>query len=220
MKTKILMHSLFEEIYHQIIREESDVEVFQLLKTVVDNYTLFEPTWHALGFIHCKLGEFSKGTLRLHIWPSNENHDFEQKEKIHDHRFSLRSHVVVGTISNEIFNIIEGDKNNSEYQSYEVEYLDVGSRLIPTGSYCNIELEKSYITRDNDSYSVSSEELHRSTSLASSFSLTLVATFNHINKPPIMLGKACRSNFVSRDIVLYDKKKWVSYLNSALCLIE
>lgn len=207
------MHDYMNYIYQKIINKES-IDTKRFLTCLVDNPDDFEPTWHALGFIHCRLAQNEQGTLRLHIWFQNDSHTSEQLEKIHDHKFSLNSCVLHGTICNEVFNLIEASPRKYEYQAYAVKYLNNGSELIPLDIYYNVGNIFSNITKAGNYYTVDSREFHRSSLVDSEIAISLVATFEHKNKDPLTLVSHGRNEQKIRDKVPFDKRKWVEILRN------
>ncbi len=205
------MHDYMNEIYQKITNKES-FDVKRFFTCLVDNFDNFDPTWHALGFIHCRLAQNDQGTLRLHIWFKNNSHPAEQLEKIHDHKFSLNSYVLYGAICNEVFELIETSSGKYDYQAYAVKYLDKGSELIPLATYYNVSDVSSSIIRAGCYYTVDSREFHRSSLVNSEMAISLVATFEHKNKDPLTLVSHGGSEFKIRDKVPFDKNKWVEIL--------
>jgi hypothetical protein len=67
---------------------------------------------HGLGFMQIVL----QGNYRLHIWhPSLPRRECFDLSAIHNHRFSFRSTVLVGTQVNQRFNVIEHQDDIGEY---------------------------------------------------------------------------------------------------------
>lgn len=62
-----------------------------------------KPTTHQNGFIQLPIGEHA----RLHVWPDKSAHLVKQatNSPIHDHSFSFRSWVLVGNITNTLYNV-------------------------------------------------------------------------------------------------------------------
>jgi hypothetical protein len=55
------------------------------------------PTWHPLGFIHVKLADgAADDTYRLHLWSPKHRDQDEQRDKVHDHLFTVTSKVIAG----------------------------------------------------------------------------------------------------------------------------
>ncbi|WP_408913073.1 hypothetical protein ACJUA3_11985 [Citrobacter freundii] len=205
------MHDYMNEIYKKIINKES-IDVRRFFTCLVNNFDDFEPTWHALGFIHCRLAQNDHGTLRLHIWFENNSHTAEQLEKIHDHKFSLNSYVLHGTICNEVFELIGAAPSQYEYQAYAVKYLNNGSKLIQLDTYYNVGDVRSNIIGAGGYYTVDSKEFHRSSLVNSDMAISLVATYEHKNKDPLTLVSHGVNEFKIRDKVPFDKEEWVGIL--------
>lgn len=207
------MHDYMNEIYQKIINKDS-IDIRRFFNCLIDNFDDFEPTWHALGFIHCRIAQNDQGTLRLHIWFKNGSHAAEQLEKIHDHKFSLNSYVLHGTICNEVFELIGASSRQYQYQAYAVKYLNNGSELIPLDAYYNVGDVSSNIIGAGCYYTVDSKEFHRSSPVNSEMAITLVATFEHKNKDPLTLVSHGANEFKIRDKVSFDKEEWVGILRN------
>ncbi|WP_395302996.1 hypothetical protein SIM97_11135 [Pectobacterium zantedeschiae] len=201
------MHDFLNEVYGKIINK-SDIDIVRILDYMIESYNEFEPNWHALGFIHCKILKNDSGTLRLHIWHAQEKHADEQVEKIHDHLFSLNSFIISGKIKNEFFNVEKTNKNDFTHYAYIVKYIDEGSYLTSSENFYNVcKLNEKTIV-PGEYYTIDSSEFHRS-SLANGIStLTLVATYNHLEKDPLTLSSKELESCKIRKASPYNKDKW------------
>jgi hypothetical protein len=184
----IFMLKLFEHAYNDILNKRPLSNLNEIIAELQINCNSYEATWHALGFIHCKLGSFPKGTLRLHIWPTNERHSQEQVDKVHDHIFSLTSFVICGEITNETFVDKSVLKKAAEKLCYEVKYLLSGANLCATGNYYRETVECVQTIGKGGNYNVLAGVLHQSSVRNGVLVATLVATFEHNDSNPRMLG--------------------------------
>lgn len=209
------MNSLFELTFNEITNNRVPSKTNELINVLINESELYSPNWHALGFVHCKLATFSNGTLRLHIWPSQERHVQEQQYKIHDHIFSLTSYVVCGSIKNEIYKVELASKKLASTQCYEIEYVKDGAKLRATGNYYNeIKLSDSLIN-SGQHYTVVSGYLHQSSVPKSTLVVTLVATYDHKTAYPRLLGPVDDSEINFREQIHYDRSKWIELLETA-----
>ena len=201
------MSDLFDSAYNNILNGNA-FNLKEMLDHLIENYESYEPTWHALGFIHCFLAKNETGTLRLHIWKRNERHVFEQIEKIHDHLFSLKSYVLLGAIYNEVFDLEETYNDSFEFESYTVKYLENGSQLKSTGKFYNIKKSTENKVKEGGFYTVSSDEFHRSSVIDHEYAVTLVATYGHLDKEPTTLISQGQDIKLERAKVYYQKDLW------------
>lgn len=201
------MRELLKRTYNQVINCQ-ELNSKEVLDFVINNYEYFDPNWHALGFIHCKLMEFCEGTLRLHIWEAEEKHPDEQKEKIHDHLFSLNSLVIYGTVKNEYFDVSESSVDKFTHYAYTVKYGDKSSCLQLSDKVYNVKGEEDNIIKSGEYYGVNSSRFHRSSIIDGSTALTLVATYDHLKKEPTTLSNIQLDDNKRRDFISYDKLKW------------
>jgi len=208
------MHDFFISAFHEIINKEPVSNIYDLLSLLANDSDSYTPKWHALGFIHCKLASFSQGTLRLHIWPPVERHSQEQSDKIHDHIFSLTSFVICGSVKNEIFEISEVSEDAASNQCYEVKYFPNGASLQPTGNYYNKSLKHKDDVKKNEHYVVMSGDLHQSSTPNGALVATLVATYDHIESAPRLLGSIQSDENLFRQNIIFERNKWVKLLAS------
>lgn len=79
------------------------------------------PRLHPNGFVQLDLGNHK----RLHIWPETPLIPGVRKEPIHDHTFSFDSEVLLGSLTNIVYELIEDESGN--FQLYTVKpFLAVG----------------------------------------------------------------------------------------------
>ena len=72
-----------------------------------------KPSWFGLGFIQLQMDE----RHRMHFWHPELPSDSAYDEEWHDHRYSFDSHVLVGSIRNEIaFSVPNPNGDMSEYE--------------------------------------------------------------------------------------------------------
>ncbi|EZI30653.1 hypothetical protein BW31_04404 [Pantoea agglomerans] len=201
------MHVFLKEIYETVINKRH-FNCIEILDFVINNYERFDPNWHALGFIHCKLISFDKGTLRLHIWDGQEKHHEEQREKIHDHLFSLNSFLISGGIKNEFFEALEVSNNTFTHYAYIIKYGDAFSQLKLIDKVYKVRKLEERIISGGEYYVIDSTRFHRSGLISGDSALTLVATYDHLKKDPVTLSKVQLEDNKHRHFQPYDKQKW------------
>lgn len=201
------MHDFLEDTYNKVATK-SALDVKRILDYIIESYDNFEPNWHALGFIHCKLLTTDGGTLRLHIWSAQEKNSEEQVEKIHDHLFSLNSFVISGEIHNELFNVSESDGEDFTHRAYTVKYTSKGSYIESNNKLYNVIKSREHNVASNEYYTISSSMFHRSSLACGTTALTLVATYNHLKKDPLTFSSEIIVDSKLRAFSPYDKSKW------------
>ncbi len=134
------MHNLYVDAFQRLLNGDSVLNLAQpIIREAGLGYHNYQPIWHALGFIHCKIADFEEGQLRLHIWPAEQSHHLEQDLKIHEHLFSVNSCVLRGQLRNINYEFEEVSLPvEADFQRYSVEYLKDGSKLNPTGRYFKV----------------------------------------------------------------------------------
>jgi len=202
-----MKENFLDEVYSKVITK-SDLDVRGILDYIIESYEDFSPNWHALGFIHCKLLTANGGTLRLHIWMSDEKNKDEQIEKIHDHLFSLNSFVISGEIKNELFDISEANKESFTHRAYIVKYIGKDSCVKSNNKYYNVYNSSEEIIASAEYYTITSSMFHRSSLGCAVAALTLVATYEHLEKDPITLSTEVLDDSKMREFSPYDKEKW------------
>ncbi|MCQ4316276.1 hypothetical protein [Stutzerimonas zhaodongensis] len=212
------MSEIFQRIYNGILegRDVSDIARNAIFLLASDTNT-FSPTWHALGFVHCKLLQIDQGTLRIHIWPKKLRNDSEQKYKIHDHIFSLKSFVICGEITNKTYQLIaSSDTGEPNYSLFHVEYLDSGSRLCPGEEGFLPSLIDEEVVPRTKIYHVERGVFHESAVSENKLVATLVATYNHCTGMPKMLGAFNSQGDIFREKINFPNHKWRELLVTVL----
>lgn len=210
-----------ENIYQGIL-ENKDISrlISEVFLSVQLNSDRFSPMWHALGFVHCKLHENSRGALRLHIWPKAKRGALEQKYKIHDHIFSLKSYVVYGEVTNINYELTSIVGQSAEcLQLFRVKYHADGSSLVPTQKFYKVECKEKFITIKGGTYIVERGTFHESIINRDRVTVTLVATYDHVNNDPKLLGYPNESSELFRKRDGLPSEEWTSLLNDINRLI-
>lgn len=207
------MNDYFYDVYKKVVNKEK-IGSIDFLNEIIRNYEMFKPTWHALGFIHCQLAKFKEGELRLHVWNGRDKHSSEQPEKIHDHLFSLNSYIMCGAIKNDFFELYECSSDAFDYQSFTVNYTSNGSTLIPRAQFFKVSKVISEVIVAGNYYAVNSSQFHRSSLTGSATSLTLVATFDSVDKAPTTLisDRSRMNDEIIRGKIYYDVENWKNIL--------
>lgn len=212
------MDDIFEKLYLGVRESRaSRADIENLLRQIQDHKSDYSPMWHALGFVHCKLYESTKGTLRLHIWPANARSSQEQRDKVHDHIFDLKSLILCGQVKNRTYQL--GSPTNCQsasHQIVEVKYSQSGSTLAPTHKYVSPSLKDEFTTTKGHYYTVERGEFHESVVCAKTLTSTLVVTYNHSNSQPAALSSTQVKADVNRERVPYGSNEWSQLIKRVL----
>src|SRR5438132_13498275 len=146
----------------------------------------YSATWHPLGFLVVRLGEVPSGQLRLHIWTSNSRPIQLPNWPVHTHIFELQSHILVGTVTNEWYEVKPGNPGYSRL--YEVAYRGTTSMMNATSNYvdCACTLQESFDPGSN--YVVDREQYHATEVADGRFAATIVLAANPVDAVPIVVG--------------------------------
>lgn len=93
-------------------------------------------TLHGLGFIQVKL----PANKRLHVWhPLLPRRDCFVFSAIHNHRFSFRSTVLIGTQKNRRYHVIPHPEGTHDIISHDGPRSPMGGRESFVAGRCNVE---------------------------------------------------------------------------------
>jgi len=212
------MHKIFEEAFERLL---SGQEILDLAKPIIReiryNSNRYHPTWHALGFIHCKVANFDGGQLRLHIWPAGKSHHLEQDLKVHEHVFDVNSCLVRGKLLNINYEFNEAlNADRAHFQRYSVEYLEDGSMLHPSGRFFNIKEKVETELSTGDFYRVGRGIFHESKRELTEQVVTLVATSAPEERSPLMMGAAFNVQSKFRPRVICQRNTFNEEIDSVL----
>lgn len=211
------MHNALGSFHQRLSRGAPPlIDAAKLMGEVIDNIDHFSPTWHALGFVHCTLHSMSAGTLRLHIWPENTRSESEQRDKIHDHLFSLRSMILTGEVTNRLYRLDPPEIALSTHRMFEVLYQENRSELVATNNFFAPVVYAQSCHLKGDCYTVGSGEFHDSSVCPTRFTATLVATYEHTQMAPRMLGKLDSPPSPTRKKVDFSLAEWKVMLGRVL----
>ncbi len=134
----------------------------------------FTPTWHPLGFVHCKLADEFGETYRLHLWLSNQPALLPQEHKIHDHLFDVTSIVLTGAVESREYDLVPASSFNSlSHRILRVDYAADGPRLFEDGATGTLLQTDRRVIGAGASYSIKREGLHESSNCTSSTSIQI-----------------------------------------------
>lgn len=114
------------------------------------------PRVHPNGFIQLDLGK----DMRLHVWPHDERVSGQRvRTSIHDHIFSMRSHVLIGQMVNKEFRFEPAE--TGDHQIYRAVYRAAADSVLePTGIYGMVALHSEQPVHVGEYYSFAAFEFH------------------------------------------------------------
>jgi hypothetical protein len=140
------------------------------------------PRIHPNGFIQLDLEDVESGdwtqthhrghsgaNLRLHIWnpPNVELPRQKTVNEVHDHVFDMKSHVIFGTLEQQLFKLMEPNADHpATHERYQAVYAkSAESRLEPTGQLGWLRLYSKFPISTGQSYTQPAFTLHNSVPL-------------------------------------------------------
>jgi hypothetical protein len=127
---------------------------------------------HPAGFIRVELVEWRDSQLWLHLFSCEEAKD----EEVHDHRRSLASRVLAGSITERRYDLEVGRQDCHQTPTYMLNCFpqDInGDRLLEIGHACAVVLRSQVERRTGETYSIAAGEFHSAVA-RSGFAATLV----------------------------------------------
>ncbi|WP_313342861.1 hypothetical protein [Stenotrophomonas sp.] len=110
--------------------------------------------WHPLGFFKCVVpGQVDGRFIRIHYWPPA----VQVMEDVHSHRSGFVSSVMYGSITQEKFELINGD----ELKMIEYKYNSSGEVSAVQAGFRNLRLTECCQLDAGSQYSIAASELHR-----------------------------------------------------------
>lgn len=112
---------------------------------------------HGLGFLQVKL----PCNKRLHVWhPDLPRREFWDRSAIHNHRFSFRSTVLIGTHYNQRCDLILHPEGTHDVVSHDGPRSEKGGRLSFNAASCNVKMRNREVYQPGESYVMPELEYH------------------------------------------------------------
>ena len=142
---------------------------------------------HPLGFAHGELLRRDDTSLRLHIWDSSQRFVQEPRWLVHTHAFDLKSVVLVGQLTNHLFQWTDMI-SNPDSRIYRIGYEADVSRLEATDIFGRCEPVSSEDYTMGADYGVDFGDFHTSFVPEGTFTATIART---IRRPgtPLVVGE-------------------------------
>lgn len=181
---------LFETLLHE---KTAASELKQTARDFINGQiALGRSAWacHPLGFFVIKQAVAEDMELRLHVWPKGWAVPHSQTEaELHDHVFSLSSFVVLGSVSNDTFDMTVDP--NGEFRTIEVTYSgsSSGGSVLSKTLY-RLDLKATEVHQAGEIYHLPAGIVHRGGALSAP-AITLLATHKDPNfhAPRIVVQK-------------------------------
>ncbi len=177
-----------DRLASSIVDDGSGDDVFAHLLPLLAPARLsrYSATWHPLGFLVVRLGEVSSGQLRLHVWTTQARPTQLPNWPIHTHIFELHSHILVGAVINDWYEVQPGPSGRSRL--YEVAYRGTTSTMKASPTYvdCVRTLRKSFVA--GASYVVDRGQYHATEVADGRFAATIVVAGNPVDAAPMVVG--------------------------------
>lgn len=156
----------------------------EVLRSVVSG--AFKVTFerHVLGFWHARLDSSDDCDLRLHVWPVPLQ-PREPHWPIHNHRFTLNSYVLSGTVVNTIYDV--EFKSEGTSRAYTVEYVQGKSVRKASEKLLEYSVRTSSVIEEDRFYTVPHMEFH-SSAVTFQPSVTIALAYNKRDMEPIVIG--------------------------------
>ena len=172
---------------------------------------------HPLGFLFCRLHQFSNNeTIRIHIWSDKENIQ-KQIIDIHNHFYNIMSYIIVGSVSNTLYKASVNEPYT--HSTYIGSYQNNEKRILSKNDECyKLEELETHIINEGELYKIVKSEVHRGGSI-DNFSISLVYTEDPGNPSPLVFGPIDGLSKYEYSSILVDELKLIELENQIKCLI-
>jgi len=145
-------------------------------------------TWSPFGFLITHLAPpESPDLLRLHIWPS-EGHEKQKPDwPIHFHSWALRSWIIAGTITNELYKVTPY-ATDGEFVLYATRSEREISTIENTGIKAACSLVSHITYHSGESYYVAPGDYHASRAIEDNLNATIVHMWDRTKEKPNAVG--------------------------------
>lgn len=106
-----------------------------------------------LGFIQIKLND----TQRVHVYTPKVKIT-THPEEVHDHRYDFTSEIIKGSLTNEIFQIVQGDDFVLTEENCSP---NKNAKMVPKKTPCGVKLISSATMETGSKYFMDKDTLHR-----------------------------------------------------------
>jgi hypothetical protein len=179
-------------------------EVCRLAVRRLDAMSRLNLRIHPYGFLHASLGQTNDGRgLRIHIWAGSDKAR-DVPTRVHAHAWVARSHLLLGGLTNEIYDVTEAvtEAESGQRQLFVVQYIDGASTRVPTTSRVTHSLVESREYVAGQTYDLEHGVYHRTVVPLDELTVTLFATAPKQSVPLVvgLQGEEVKERF-NRDLV-------------------
>lgn len=160
----------------------------QLIEHLAQNPFLVTLNIHPIGFLHAKLADSGRQTVRLHLWPSPPIAPQDPPWLVHRHAWPLTSYVLHGSVINELYDVDQ--EADGARCLYAVEYEDQISVMRSIGLLATCERKSRQAYSAGEKYQVNRSEFHSTTAASHEPTATIAVTGTPSDDPPLVVGEA------------------------------
>jgi len=189
---RIPIEELLNNLAQELQSDSSHKLIVGLVYTFLEKINKFPDgvplIHHPLGFFLIRLGKINLSTsLRLHLWLPNRRITQYPDWSVHDHTFTLKSHVLTGEITNKFFNI-NFESSQPTNCLYRVEYNDNSSVLGRTSQYLSYDQVEQNTYSKGEYYLVEKGRYHSTHVPLECLTSTIALTSDQDNTAPNVIG--------------------------------
>lgn len=145
--------------------------------------------WHPDGFLTIRLFKCPDVSLRLHIWPASIRSKEQPDWPVHRHSWHIRSRILYGTVTNELYDVKQSYSDNSYLLYYaRVEDGRTGS-LEATDMRVSCRRISYTDFNQGDEYSIAKDEYHDTYVKDGVFTATLALFTDPEDYIPTVVGE-------------------------------
>jgi hypothetical protein len=183
------VNAAIEQLASAVDGDRVQLNVEGVLSEIRDNAADVRATRHPLGFIHVDVTEWSAEQrddvrCRLHLWPS-EGFQSDQLGSCHDHAWTLKSVVLVGTLTDVTY---KPQRNrDGTFSGVRVTY-GVENQFTPEGRFELSEARRRPLTA-GDVYELAARTVHATELLAGPAATLLLTVDDDDGKGPLVFTR-------------------------------
>ncbi|WP_143467565.1 hypothetical protein [Leptolyngbya ohadii] len=199
---QVLLDNLANRIQSKSLHPNIVEDTYLLLREIRRNPDKLSLVCHPLGFLLIKLGNLdSSSSLRLHTWLPNRRTTQNPEWLIHNHTFTLDSHILIGQVTNNVFHI-DFCSHHPTGCLYSVEYSGEKSILRRT-SHVLACTQLSRITYTQGShYKVEKGSFHSTQVPFDGLAMSIVLSSEQESTSPYVIGElGAEENYVYHRVI-------------------
>lgn len=176
-----------------------------LLNDILAELTTTNYSWHPYGFLQIRfhsdrLWNDERKTVRLHIWPASTRSRQIPNWPIHNHAYNLYSTILTGAITNEVYNVIEDNKEQPLNKLYTARYKGNFSFLEATNNKVSYTKTSQATYFSGQQYLIPIHSYHVANVDEGTFASTIVLTTDSSDLTQYVVG-----DFNGDDVYSYER---------------